>query len=354
MSDRFSTDDRRHMRTALALARRGLGNVWPNPSVGGVVVDESGAVVGRGWTQPGGRPHAEAIALERAGYRARGGTLYVTLEPCNHHGKTPPCTEAIMAAGIARVVATGPDPDPRVSGSGFARMEKAGIVVDQGLFTEEGATVNAGFFHRILHNRPWVTLKLAMSMDGRIALASGESQWITCPAARQLAHQLRAENDAILVGIGTVLADDPLLTCRLPGYLCRQPVRVVMDGKDRIPKDAALLSDGLPTWTDRELGHTGMGRPDPLVLLQGLAAKGITRLMIEGGGSVAAAFLKADLVDEIVCVTAPFPIGGDGKPVVDALGAEDLASLRRFIPDEPATIGQDTLVRYRRQAEVTA
>ena len=216
------------------------------------------------------------------GAKAKGGTLYVTLEPCNHYGKTPPCTEAIMASGIARVVATGPDPDPRVSGGGFARLEQAGVIVDQGLFAEEGEAVNAGFFHRIQQNRPWVTLKLAMSLDGRIALASGESQWITCPEARQLAHQLRAENDAILVGIGTVLADNPQLTCRLPGYQGRQPVRVVMDGKDRIPEDAALLNDGLPTWTDRELGHTGTGRPDPALLLNGLARKGITRLMIEG------------------------------------------------------------------------
>lgn len=339
------------MQAALSLARRGLGNVWPNPSVGAVVVDEAGCVVGRGWTHPGGRPHAEAVALERAGERARGGTIYVTLEPCNHHGKTPPCTEAVIAAGIQRVVATGPDPDPRVSGGGFKRMEEAGITVDRGLFEEEGNALNAGFFSRILNNRPWVTLKLAMSLDGRIALASGESQWITCPAARQLAHQLRAENDAILVGIGTVLADDPQLTCRLPGYIGRQPVRVVMDGRDRVPKDAALLTDGLPTWLDRDLGHTEIGRPDPLVLLNGMAEKGVTRLMIEGGGTVAASFLSADLVDEIVCVTAAMAIGGDGKPVVGDLGASSLDALRRFTSGTAHPVGRDTVVRYRRKSK---
>ena len=352
MSAGFSDKDVQHMRTALALARRGLGNVWPNPTVGAVIVDRNGHVVSRGWTQPGGRPHAEAIAIERAGAKAAGATIYVTLEPCNHFGKTPPCTHAIIRSGIARVVATGTDPDPRVSGGGFAFLKEAGVTVETGLFEAEGAAINAGFFNRILHNRPWVTLKLAMSLDGRIALASGESQWITCSAARQLAHQLRAENDAILVGIGTVLADDPQLTCRLPGYEGRQPVRVVMDGADRIPADAKLLTDGMPTWTDRDLGHTGTGRPDPGGLLQALAGRGVTRLMIEGGGTVASAFLKADLVDEIVCVTAPMVIGGDGKPVVGELSAESLAALRRFAVGPPAAIGGDTVTRYTRKGPV--
>lgn len=334
------------MRTALALARRGLGNVWPNPSVGCVVLGADGSVVGRGWTQPGGRPHAEAIALERAGAAAMGGTVYVTLEPCNHFGKTPPCTEAIIAAGITRVVGTLEDPDPRVSGAGYTRLRQAGIAVDLGLMAEEALKANAGFFSRLNSGRPWVTLKMAISMDGRIALSSGESQWITCPEARRIAHKLRAENDAILVGIGTVLADDPQLTCRLPGYDGRQPVRVVLDGRGRIPEGAAILGDDAPTWTDKDLGNTSGGRPDPDAMLQALGQRGVTRLLIEGGGTVAAGFLAADLVDEIVCVSAPMVIGGDGIPVVGPMKATDLAGLQRFQRLSLEPIGCDSMVRY--------
>lgn len=342
----FSDIDKRHMRTALALSRRGLGNVWPNPAVGCVVVAADGMVVGRGWTQPGGRPHAEAIALQRAGAAAEGGTIYVTLEPCNHFGKTPPCTEAIIASGIARVVGTLEDPDPRVSGSGYDRLRQAGIRVDLGLMAAEAHQANAGFFSRLSKGRPWVTMKMAISMDGRIALASGESQWITCPEARQIAHQLRAENDAILVGIGTVMADDPQLTCRLPGYEGRQPVRIVLDGKDRIPPGAGILSDDAPTWTDRDLGNSAGERPDPARVLAAMSDRGITRLLIEGGGNVAAAFIAADLVDEIVCVSAPMVIGGDGIPVVGPTAATELEGLHRFRRKSVEPIGCDTMVRY--------
>ncbi|WP_425404700.1 bifunctional diaminohydroxyphosphoribosylaminopyrimidine deaminase/5-amino-6-(5-phosphoribosylamino)uracil reductase RibD [Hwanghaeella sp.] len=342
----FSETDKRHMRTALALSRRGLGNVWPNPAVGSVVVGPDGMVVGRGWTQPGGRPHAEAIALERAGDAAQGGTLYVTLEPCNHYGKTPPCTEAIVAAGVARVVGTLEDPDPRVSGSGYDRLRQAGIKVDLGLMAEEARHANAGFFSRLRKGRPWVTLKMAISMDGRIALASGESQWITCAEARQIAHKLRAENDAILVGIGTVLADNPQLTCRLPGYEGRQPVRVVLDGKDRIPPGAAILSEDAPTWTDQDLGNGAGERPDPGAILAAMSDRGITRLLIEGGGTVAAAFIAADLVDEIICVSAPMVIGGDGIPVVGNTRAAELAGLHRFKRVSIEAVGCDSMVRY--------
>lgn len=342
----FSETDKRHMRTALALSRRGHGNVWPNPAVGSVVVGADGMVVGRGWTQPGGRPHSEAIALQRAGASAKGGTLYVTLEPCNHYGKTPPCTEAIIAAGISRVVGTLEDPDPRVSGSGYDRLRQAGITVELGLMADEARLANAGFFNRLLNGRPWVTLKMAISMDGRIALASGESQWITCTEARQIAHKLRAENDAILVGIGTVLADDPQLTCRLPGYEGRQPVRVVLDGKDRIPTGAAVLSNDAPTWTDRDLGNGEGRKPDPAAMLKAMGDRGITRLLIEGGGNVAAAFFAADLVDEIVCVSAPMVIGGDGIPVVGATFASELEGLHRFHRVSIEPIGCDSMVRY--------
>ena len=208
--------DLRSMRAALALARRGLGTVWPNPAVGCVIVDR-GRVVGRGWTQPGGRPHGETEALGRAGEAARGATAYVSLEPCCHWGRTPPCTDALIAAGIGRVVVALEDPDPRVAGDGVRRLRAAGLDVETGLCEAEAAEINAGFFCRLRNGRPLVTLKLATSLDGRIATGRGESQWITGPPARERAHALRAAHDAIMVGTGTVLADDPQLTCRLPG-----------------------------------------------------------------------------------------------------------------------------------------
>ena len=224
-------DDLLHMRAALALARRGLGNAWPNPAVGCVLVKE-GRVIGRGWTQPGGRPHAETEALRRAGDAARGATAYVTLEPCSHHGRTPPCCEALAEAGIARVVMAMRDPDPRVNGRGLAMLRGAGIAVEEGLLEAEARALNAGFFRRIQAGMPVVTLKLASTLDGRIATASGESRWITGAAARREVHALRARHDAILVGSGTVLADDPDLTCRIPG-MERVPMLRVVAGLER-------------------------------------------------------------------------------------------------------------------------
>src|SRR5580700_4659831 len=229
-----------HMRTALGLARRGLGNTWPNPAVGCVIVKD-GRVVGRGWTQKGGRPHAETEALARAGKGAKGATAYVSLEPCSHHGKTPPCAEALIAAGVSRVVAAVEDPDPRVSGRGIARLRAAGIAVEAGLCAAEAAELNAGFFCRVAQGRPLVTLKLAASLDGRIATPTGKSRWITGPAARERAHLLRAAHDAVLIGTGTALADDPQLTCRLPGLEARSPVRIVIDRTLRLPATLRLF-----------------------------------------------------------------------------------------------------------------
>ena len=226
--------DQRWMQTTLGLARRGLGAVWPNPAVGCVIVND-GRVVGRGWTQPGGRPHAETEALRRAGAMARGATAYVSLEPCCHWGQTPPCADALIGAGVRRVVVAIEDPDPRVAGNGVARLRAAGLVVDIGLGAGEAAEVNAGFLTRQRLGRPLVTLKLATSLDGRIATSSGESRWITAAPARERGHKLRAEHDAIMVGTATVLADDPQLTCRLPGLEHRSPVRVVPDRYLRIP-----------------------------------------------------------------------------------------------------------------------
>ncbi len=351
------------MRQALALARRGLGQVWPNPAVGAVVIDTAGSIVGRGWTQPGGRPHAETEALRRAGARAKGGTLYVSLEPCNHHGKTPPCTEAIIAAGISRVVAGCTDPDERVSGSGFSRLRKAGLTIVEDCLRDDARDLNTGFFRRIAEERPFVTLKLATSLDGKIATSTGESQWITGAEARARAHMLRAENDAVLVGIGTVLADDPSLTCRLPGYAGRQPVRLVLDSSARMPSDAAMLHDGHPVWlvtgqgadtshleptlekivtcpTDRT------GRVDISVALSLLAEEGITRIMVEGGGGVAASLLAVNLVDTIVWARAGGVIGADGLAAVAGIGLDKLGDMTRYRLVSQERCGPDTLDTY--------
>src|SRR3974390_2001126 len=237
------------MQLALTLGRRGLGRTWPNPAVGAVVVKD-GVIIGRGWTQPGGRPHAEPVALNRADGEARGATLYVTLEPCSHFGKSPPCVDAIIAAGIARVVAAVGDPNPEVAGQGYARLRAAGIAVDTGLFAAEAARDHAGHFRRIRDRRPHVILKLAVSADDKIALAGRKPLAITGEAAKTRVHLLRAQCDAILVGIGTVLADDPLLTCRLPGMAKRSPVRVVLDRNLRIPGQSQLVHSAreTPLW----------------------------------------------------------------------------------------------------------
>jgi diaminohydroxyphosphoribosylaminopyrimidine deaminase / 5-amino-6-(5-phosphoribosylamino)uracil reductase len=357
------------MWAALALARRGLGTVWPNPSVGCVLVKD-GEVVGRGWTQAGGRPHGEAEALARAGDRARGATAYVTLEPCCHWGKTPPCTDALAAAGIARVVLPIEDPDPRVAGKGVARLEAAGIAVEKGLFAAEAAHINAGFLSRFTHGRPLVTLKLAATLDGRIATADGESQWITGAAARARGHLLRATNDAVMVGSNTVIADDPLLTCRLGGLERRSPVRVVVDGRLRVPLTARVVADArtAPTWflvgpgvdaarrqafaeCGVELIETRRGDSGELDLghgLKELGHRGLTRLLVEGGGGLAAALLGADLVDRVVWMSAPLIVGGDGRASVAAMGVQALAEAPRFVRRSVERVGDDVLETFER------
>jgi diaminohydroxyphosphoribosylaminopyrimidine deaminase / 5-amino-6-(5-phosphoribosylamino)uracil reductase len=356
------------MRAALALARRGLGTVWPNPSVGCVIVKD-GIVVGRGATRPGGRPHGETEALGRAGAAARGATAYVTLEPCCHWGRTPPCADALIAVGLRRVVAAIEDPDPRVAGAGIARLRAAGLAVEIGLCAEEAAEVNAGFLTRIRLGRPLVTLKLASSLDGRIATASGESRWITGPAARQRAHLLRATQDAILVGTDTVLADDPQLTCRLPGLTQRSPVRVVLDRQLRIPPTARVIAEArqVPSWVvtlasaDAErqaaLRSAGVvvmlaepdaaGRIDLAAALAQLGERGITRLLVEGGGRLAAALLRAQLVDRLVWMQAPLLLGSDGIPAVAALGFDALAAAPRFEHLATEIAGADAISIFR-------
>ena len=356
------------MRAALSLARRGLGSVWPNPAVGCVIVND-GRVVGRGWTQSGGRPHGETEALRRAGAAARGAAAYVSLEPCCHWGRTPPCVDALVAAGLRRVVVALEDPDPRVAGEGLRRLRAAGLEVEVGLCAEEAAEVNAGFLSRLRLGRPLVTLKFATSLDGHLATASGESQWISGPPARERAHALRASHDAIMVGIGTVVADDPQLTCRLPGLDHRSPVRVVIDRHLRIPPTARLIVDAglVPTWvlTSRSadpgrraaflangvtLIDVDLGRDGQIDLTRALAAlgeRGITRLLVEGGAQVAAAFIRSRFVDRLVWVHAPLVIGGDGIPAIAGLDVAALADAAAFERLATETIGADVLTTFR-------
>jgi diaminohydroxyphosphoribosylaminopyrimidine deaminase / 5-amino-6-(5-phosphoribosylamino)uracil reductase len=342
------------MGAALALARRGLGNVWPNPAVGCVLV-KGGRVVGRGWTQPGGRPHAETEALTRAGADARGATAYVTLEPCSHHGKTAPCADALIAAGIARALVACRDPDPRVDGRGIAKLREAGIAVAEGLLREEAEALNAGFFLRVREGRPLVTLKLAGSLDMRIAAANGESKWITGEASRARAHLLRAEHDAVMAGSGTVLADDPALDARLPGLADPRRVRVVADGRLRTPPAAQLVRSARaqPTWilsrgdapALREAGVelVRLNRLDPRAMLAALAERGVTRVLIEGGGTLAASFLRDGLVDRLAIFRAGIAIGGDGLPALAGLGVAELANARRYRLESVERLGDDTL-----------
>jgi diaminohydroxyphosphoribosylaminopyrimidine deaminase/5-amino-6-(5-phosphoribosylamino)uracil reductase len=361
--------DRRYMQLALTLGRRGLGRTWPNPAVGAVVVKD-GVIVGRGWTQPGGRPHAEVEALRRAGEATRGATLYVTLEPCSHFGKSPPCADAVIAAGISRVVAAIEDPNPEVAGKGHARLRAAGIAVDIGLFAEEAARDHAGHFRRVRDQRPHVILKLAVSADDKIAGAGRRQLAITGEAARTRVHLLRAQSDAILVGIGTVLADDPLLTCRLPGMAARSPVRIVLDRTLRIPGESRLVHSARerPLWViaselaeapaAARLGAVGAqliriaptrasGLDLPAVL-HALAERGITRLMVEGGSRVASSFVAADLADEIWLLRGPQAIGADGIAALDALPLSEITQSPRFKLRASETLGNGTLTIYER------
>lgn len=352
--------DRAFMQAALSLARRTLGRAAPNPAVGCVIVAD-GRVVGRGWTQPGGRPHAETEALKRAGAAARGATAYVTLEPCSHHGRTPPCTDAMIAAGIARVVVPHLDPDPRVNGAGFAKLRAAGIAVDIGLCETEGQEVNEGFLLAKKAARPMVTLKLASSLDGAIATAAGESKWITGELARRRAHLIRSQHDAILIGSGTALADNPRLDVRLPGMEARAPLRVVLDGRQRVGESLDLVQRA---GEQRTLIFTGEGALHPLTerpgleicgvpqtneglaphaVLAALARRGVTRVMIEGGAEVAAAFLKADLVDRICWFRAPQVVGGDGQAAVSGWGLAHLTDAPRFARVRVERLEEDLL-----------
>jgi diaminohydroxyphosphoribosylaminopyrimidine deaminase/5-amino-6-(5-phosphoribosylamino)uracil reductase len=355
------------MALALSLGRRGMGNCWPNPAVGCVIV-QSGRIVGRGWTQPGGRPHAETEALAQAGDRARGATAYVTLEPCAHHGATPPCAGALIAAGVARVVAPLADCDPRVAGQGFAMLRDHGIEVSTGVLAEPAARDHAGFFLRNQQGRPMLTLKLATSLDGRIATATGHSQWITGPQARRAVHAMRARHDAVLVGAGTARADDPSLTVRDLG-IAQQPVRVVASRHLDLPLLGKLARSAatLPLWlchgpgtdVERMRAWEGLGarlipcavragQLDGADMLRQLGRAGLTRVFCEGGGSLAASLLGADLVDDLALFSAGLAIGAEGLPAVGALGLDRVDRAGRFRLIETRPVGGDVLQLWTR------
>ncbi|MBX3537568.1 MAG: bifunctional diaminohydroxyphosphoribosylaminopyrimidine deaminase/5-amino-6-(5-phosphoribosylamino)uracil reductase RibD [Chelatococcus sp.] len=334
--------DRRFMRDALALGARHLGLTWPNPSVGALIVapGPEGIILGRGMTRPGGRPHGEPVALAAAGAAARGGTLYVTLEPCSHWGRSPPCVDAVIAAGIARVVSALEDPDPRVAGSGHARLRAAGIAVTTGPLAVEAERAHRGHILRVREGRPAVTVKLAMTADGFAGVA-GERLRITGPIANDHVHLMRAHADVLMVGVGTVLADDPALNVRLPGMEARSPVRVIIDTALRTPPSAVVARTALkhPTWiiagrdapveAERALVAQGVevmrlgsvGTVDLAAALRLLATRGVTRVFCEGGPRLADALAAAGLVDELVTVTGPRALRAlSARPGITALG----------------------------------
>ncbi len=354
--------DEAHMAHALGLGRRGLGRTWPNPAVGCVIVRD-GMVLGRGWTQPGGRPHAETRALH--GIDARGATAYVTLEPCAHHGHTPPCCDALIAAGVARVVTALTDPDPRVAGKGHAALRAAGITVSEHILADQARAANAGFLKRVTKGLPFVTLKLATSLDGRIAMASGESRWITDAQSRRAVHAMRLTHDAVLVGSGTARADDPDLTVRDIGA-SHQPLRIVIDSALNHSPQSRLGSTARqsPVWLihcnappDRQsawraTGATLLdcpstkGHVDLAAAVRLLGAQGLTRILCEGGGTLAAALIRHQLVDEIALFSAGLLIGSEGQAALGTLGLTALQNAPRPTLQECRRLGPDTLSRW--------
>ena len=360
------------MRLAIALGRRGLGHVWPNPAVGCVIVRD-GQILARGWTQPGGRPHAEVMALR--GCDARGAIAYVSLEPCAHQGKTPPCSDALIRAGVARVVTALTDPDPRVAGGGHAALRAAGVEVVEGVLASEARLANAGFLLRVTEGRPWLTLKLALTLDGRIATATGESRWITGPMARRAVHALRVRHDAVLVGGGTARADDPDLRVRGLG-VAHQPVRVVASGTLDLPLPSRLGDSAgqVPVWLLHgtgasqaardawhqrgarllEVDQAAEGALDAPAMMRALAGQGITRVLCEGGGALAASLLRAGLVDELVVFCAGKLIGAEGRAGVGPLALTALTDAPQFELVQVQALGGDVMQIWRARASVGA
>jgi len=363
----YSAVDHEFMALALRLAVRGLYSTDPNPRVGCVLVRD-GAIVGQGWHERAGEPHAEAHALAEAGAQARGSTCYVTLEPCSHHGKTPPCADALIEAGVAKVVAAMPDPNPAVAGKGIERLREAGIECGTGLLREQAAQLNPGFISRMRHGRPYVRCKLAMSLDGRTAMASGESQWITGPEARADVQRLRARSSAIMTGAGTVLADDPSLTVRGDGIDAepsagdgqwRQPLRVVVDPRLSIPPSASLLRQPGYTLIATTTGEVGLvdalasdtvevvrlsGSESSLDLesvLKYLASLEINEVLLETGATLSGAMLQAGLVDELIVYMAPVLMGDGARALFRLPGIELMDDRIRLEISDVRAVGQD-------------
>jgi len=376
MSGPFSADDHRHMARALRLAERGLYTTDPNPRVGCVLV-RGGQVVGEGWHRRAGDAHAERVALAAAGDAARGATAYITLEPCSHHGRTPPCVDGLIEARVARVVAAMSDPNPLVAGHGLAMLREAGIGTGVGLLQADAEALNPGFLRRMRQGRPYVRCKLAMSLDGRTAMASGESQWITGGSARRDVQRLRARSSAILTGVGTVLADDPSMTVRLPvgdlpgvgdeAYL-RQPLRVVLDTRLRTQPRANMLSlpgatliacgEGASAETEAELRAAGAdvvrlpqlgGRIDLSELLRLLASREVNELLIESGATLAGGALQAGLVDELIVYVAPNLMGDGARGLVSLPGLERLTERVDLRFDDLRRVGEDLRIVLRPQ-----
>ena len=365
------TDDYRFMARALHLAERGLFTTDPNPRVGCVLV-KAGEVIGEGWHQWAGEAHAEINALRVAGERAKGATAYITLEPCCHHGRTPPCSDALIAAGISRVVVAMEDPNPRVAGQGLAQLQKAGITTQHGVMQAQAEALNPGFIQRMRHGRPYVRGKMAMSLDGRTAMASGESQWITGAAARRDVHRLRARSSAIVTGIGTVLADDPSLTVRLgniedgkPAANIRQPLRVVLDSQLQMPVSAKLLSQAGQTLVltvsedtqkAAQLSAAGAevevlaahnGRLDLAAVMTCLAHREINEVMVEAGATLCGAMLQAGLFDELVIYMAPLIMGDDARGLLQLSGLKKMADRIELQIADIRAIGHDWRIQAR-------
>ncbi|NIO09721.1 MAG: bifunctional diaminohydroxyphosphoribosylaminopyrimidine deaminase/5-amino-6-(5-phosphoribosylamino)uracil reductase RibD [Deltaproteobacteria bacterium] len=354
--------DEQYMRMALDLAIRGAGRTSPNPMVGAVVV-RGGRTVGRGYHRRAGGDHGEIVALKRAGKRAQGATLYLNLEPCTHHGRTPPCTPTVIQSGVKRVVVGMMDPNPRVAGRGIRRLRQAGIRVQVGVLEPECRKINEAFIKHIRHRIPFVILKLAATLDGKIASSTGDSQWVTGNAARRYVHQMRDRVDAVVVGVGTVLADNPKLTCRITGG--RDPFRIVLDSRLHIPVGAHLLRQ---RQKEKNIIATGprassvkvkriersgarvwrfplRGGTIPFnALLKRLGAEGFLSIMIEGGGITAARALKEGVVDQVVFFYAPKIIGGEGRGMVDHLGIRKMSRSKMIKEVETRRFGQDIMV----------
>lgn len=359
------------MAAALAVGRRNAGQTWPNPAVGTVIVRQDGGtpvVIARGWTAEGGRPHAEVRALAEAGEAARGATCYVSLEPCAHFGRTGPCSNALIAAGVGRVVSALDDPNPLVFGRGLARLEAAGISVTSGVLTTQAARDHAGHIRRMVDDRPHVRLKLAVSADGAIG-REGEGQVpISGPEAKARTYALRAETDAVLVGIGTALADDPVLTCRLPGLEGRSPVRIVLDAAARLPLASKLVRTAFeaPLWVvvgpdaPRErvaaLSEAGAtivsrlirpsGRLDIHDVLRGLADRGLTTILVEGGARVARSFVEADLVDEAILYRTRTVVGAGGVAALGGIDPETVFTAPTFRVLDDGLVGTDRVTHF--------